>query len=230
MSIKEPPLAIVVGAGPGLGQALAEQLDANGYRVVGLARSENNSKRSEMEKIVLDTTDPSAVSDCIQELISKYGAPDVVIHNTAQLVIKPFLDTTSDEFKQVWNSMVLSAFTVMQHVLPAMANEKRGTVIVSGATASLRGGSKFSAFASAKFALRGLTQSLAREFQPQGIHIAHVIIDGILDTEQSRNLHSLHPDRMMNTADVAQAYMQLIAQNPSAWSNEIDLRPSSESF
>lgn len=126
--------------------------------------------------------------------------------------------------------MVVSAFNVMSAVLPLMVEKGRGSIIGSGATASLKGGAKFSAFASAKFALRGLTQSLARELQPKGVHFAHVILDGILDTPRSRVLHDLDPERMMETMDVANAYLQLAQQRPSTWTHELDLRPSSEVF
>ena len=156
--------------------------------------------------------------------------PQVLIHNTAQLDIKPFLATSVADLERAWQAMVLSAFNVFQAVLPEMVKQAKGTILVSGATASLRGGENFSAFASAKFALRGLTQSVAREYQKQGIHVAHVILDGILDTPNSRKLHSLNPSSMMSTEEVAEAYLQLIEQKPSAWTHELDLRPTNEIF
>ena len=94
----------------------------------------------------------------------------------------------------------------------------------------MRGGARFSAFASAKFALRGLTQSLAREYQPAGVHVCHVILDGIIDTARSRDLHALDPAKMMKPEDIADAYWQLAHQPKSTWTHELDLRPSSESF
>ncbi len=111
-----------------------------------------------------------------------------------------------------------------------MAQSGGGVLIVSGATASLRGGVRFSAFASAKFALRGLTQSLAREYQPAGVHVAHVILDGIIDTARSRALHSLDPAKMMQPDDIANAYWQIATQPKSTWTHEIDLRPATEGF
>ena len=126
--------------------------------------------------------------------------------------------------------MVQTAFLLGQATLAPMANKGRGTFIVSGATASLRGGAKFAAFASAKFALRGLTQSMAREFQPQGVHVCHAILDGIIDTDRSRDLHSLDPAKMMKPGDIAEAYWQLAHQPTSTWTHELDLRPASEGF
>ena len=105
-----------------------------------------------------------------------------------------------------------------------------GAFLVSGATASLRGGARFSAFSSSKFALRGFTQSLAREFQTAGIHVAHFILDGIIDTPRSRDLHTLDPAKMMKKNDIAEVYWQTAHQPNSTWAHEIDLRPQSESF
>ena len=126
--------------------------------------------------------------------------------------------------------MVRSLVVLGQSVLPAMAAGNGGAMIDSGATASLRGGAKFAAFASAKFALRGLTQSLARGYQSQGIHVVHTILDGIIDTPRSRELHSLAPATMMKPEEIAQAYLALVRQPRSTWTHELDLRPASESF
>lgn len=126
--------------------------------------------------------------------------------------------------------MALSAAILAHEVFPPMVEAEDGAFLVTGATASLRGGANFSAFASAKFALRGLTQSLAREYQSSGIHVAHVILDGIIDTAASRDRHGLDPTQMMKTTDIAEAYWQLAHQPKSTWTHELDLRPMSESF
>ncbi len=126
--------------------------------------------------------------------------------------------------------MVLSAFVMSQAIVPYMVKQGHGSIVVSGATASLKGGGQFSAFSSAKFALRALTQSLAREFQVQGIHVAHVILDGIVDTPNSRELHSLDPAKMMQSDAIAEQYLKLIDQPSSVWTHELDLRPQSETF
>ncbi len=228
------PLALVVGAGEGLGDSLISTLSKSGYQVVALNRSihqkENppNLDRTSIKQI--DLSNSTMVKTTMNEIVQEYGIPAVVIHNPAQLHIKPFLETSVEDFELAWKSMVLSAVNVLHSVIPPMLLQGKGTVIVSGATGSIRGGANFSAFASAKFALRGLTQSLAREYQKQGIHIAHVILDGILDTARSRKLHNLDPAEMMSTEDVANAFLQIIQQPPSAWTHELDLRPQSETF
>jgi len=224
------PLAIVVGAGEGLGSSVTAVLSKAGYQVVGLNRSANTTCSNGVLIKQLDVSDSVLVKNILAEIIQEYGAPRVVIHNPAQLHIKSFLETTTEDFEAAWKAMVLSAVNVLHAVIPAMLREGDGTIIVSGATGSIRGGANFSAFASAKFALRGLTQSLAREYQKQSIHIAHVILDGILDTPRSRELHNIDPAEMISTTDVAEAYLQLIQQPSSAWTHELDLRPQSEIF
>ncbi|PLS21096.1 SDR family NAD(P)-dependent oxidoreductase [Neptunicoccus cionae] len=223
----QKPLALVAGAGAGLGQSLCARFEQDGFKVIGLGRTAPDRPSGLFQ--TLDLSDAQQVPDLVADLIKQHGAPKVVIHNTAELVIAPFGETGLDDFKRTWASMVQSAFLLAQATLPAMLPEG-GSFIVSGATASLRGGARFSAFASAKFALRGLTQSLAREFQPQGIHVCHAILDGIIDTDRSRNLHSLDPAKMMNPADIAEAYWQLAHQPKSTWTHELDLRPASEGF
>jgi NAD(P)-dependent dehydrogenase (short-subunit alcohol dehydrogenase family) len=223
-------LALVVGVGEGLGASLVKQLASQGYFVVGLNRSHVSVSSEHVTMLQLDASDSKTTKRLVNDVIEKYGIPEVLVHNTAQLYIRPFEKTSVEQFENSWQSMVLSAFNVMKVIVPKMAQLGRGTVIVSGATASLRAGANFSAFASAKFALRGLVQSVAREYQKQGVHIAHVILDGILDTQVSRSLHSLDPSDMMSTNEVADVYLQLIQQKPSAWTHELDLRPINETF
>ena len=225
---KSNPLAIVAGAGAGLGQALLRRFEEGGMDVVGLGRSRPETTHGAFRDV--DLTDVNATSLALNEVIRRHGPPEIVVHNTSELVIAPFAKTQVEDFQRTWASMVQSLVVMSQVVVPPMIRAGGGTIIVSGATASVRGGAKFSAFASAKFALRGLTQSLAREFQPAGIHVAHVILDGIIDTAESRERHSLDASKMMQTADIAEAYWQLAQQPKSTWTHELDLRPASETF
>ena len=118
----------------------------------------------------------------------------------------------------------------LQRVLPNMLLNKSGTILVSGATASIKAGAGFSAFASAKFALRGLTQSLAREFGPQGIHVAHIIIDGLVWGPQAEKIFRKDPEICLKPSAIADSYFHLIQQHHSAWTYELDLRPDIERF
>lgn len=223
------PLMIVAGAGAGLGQSLMHRFESGGYKTIGLIRSVPQ-KSSTLDLRQIDMTDVEGVSALMTDVITTYGPPKVVVHNTAELVIHPFAETTLDDFERCWQSMVKAAVVLAQSVMQPMVRGGGGSLLVSGATASLRGGAKFAAFASAKFALRGLTQSLAREYQPAGVHVVHVILDGIIDTARSRQLHRLDPAKMMNPNDIAEAYWQLAHQPQSTWTHELDLRPYSETF
>ncbi|WP_171103305.1 MULTISPECIES: SDR family NAD(P)-dependent oxidoreductase [unclassified Ruegeria] len=222
------PLALVAGAGAGLGQSLLTRFQSAGMEPVGLGRTRPEGTVGTFHQV--DLSDPDSVSPIIAKLIAIHGPPKIVVHNTAELVIAPFTGTTLEDYQRTWASMVQSLVVLGQSVLQPMVRGGGGTFIVSGATASLRGGARFSAFASAKFALRGLTQSLAREYQPSGIHVAHVILDGIIDTPRSRELHSLDPSKMMKPDAIAEAYWQLAQQPASTWTHELDLRPATEGF
>lgn len=222
------PLAIVAGAGAGLGQSVLRRFEQGGFAVVGLGRTAPANPVGEFHS--LDLSDADATAATLASIIATHGVPKVVVHNTAELVIAPFNDISLQDFSRTWTSMVQTAFLLGQATLAPMANAGGGTFIVSGATASLRGGARFAAFASAKFALRGLTQSLAREYQPQGVHVCHAILDGIIDTGRSRDLHSLDPAKMMKPEDIAETYWQLAHQPKSTWTHELDLRPASEGF
>lgn len=222
------PLAIVAGAGAGLGQSLLSRFKAEGMTAVGLGRTRPSDPVGTFHEV--DLADTDAVSPLVADLIGQHGPPKIVVHNTAELVIAPFAETTLNDYQRSWTSMVQTLVVLGQSVLQPMVRGGGGSLIVSGASASLRGSARFSAFASAKFALRGLTQSLAREYQPAGVHVAHVILDGIIDTERSRDLHSLDPSNMMKPDHIAEAYWQLTQQPSSTWTLELDLRPSSERF
>jgi NAD(P)-dependent dehydrogenase (short-subunit alcohol dehydrogenase family) len=227
--MSEQRFALVAGAGPGLGHALLRRFEAGGMTAVGLVRTlPDDTNGHDLRQC--DLSDAAQAGETIGALIQDFGPPSIVVHNTAQLVIQPFLETTREEFEGCWRSMVLSAVILGQCVLQPMVRGGGGAFIVSGATASLRGGAKFGAFASAKFALRGLTQSLAREFQPAGIHVIHTVLDGIIDSARSRDLHSLDPSKMMKPDDLADAYWALAHQPNSAWSHEVDFRPRTEGF
>ncbi len=222
-------LALVSGAGQGLGQALLRKFEVEGLHAVGLVRTPVTEETG-LDVRTCDVSDADVTGKVIGGLIQEFGPPKIVVHNPAHLVIQPFMETTQEEFEACWRSMVQSAVILGQAVLQSMVRGGGGAFIVSGATASLRGGAKFGAFASAKFALRGLTQSLAREFQPAGIHVVHTILDGIIDTNRSRDLHSLDPSKMMKPEDIADVYWYLANQPKSTWSHEVDLRPQTEGF
>jgi NAD(P)-dependent dehydrogenase (short-subunit alcohol dehydrogenase family) len=222
-------VVLIGGMGDGLGSALAHYFSAKSYQVIGLNRSINSQVGQEIMQLKVDLSDQMQVRHALEGIKGTHSVPDVFIHNAAELLIAPFEETSVDQFERCWRAGTLSAFVLAKELLPEMV-EKGGTAIFTGATASIRGGNKFSAFSSAKFALRGLVQSLARQYQNSGLHIAHILIDGIIDTAKSRKLHSLSVENMLNPADIAECYWQLTQQPKSAWTHELDLRPYLEQF
>jgi NAD(P)-dependent dehydrogenase (short-subunit alcohol dehydrogenase family) len=227
---------LITGIAEGLGIEIAGTFSRAGYDVLGLSRSDRVSRAvgAEVEQgggrythLPCDLTHPADVARSLRPIAA---GVDVLIHNAQLLMIKPFADISAEAFEQVWRVACLGAMASAQAVLPHMAARQRGTVILSGATAGLRGGANFSAFASAKFALRGLAQALAREFGPRGVHVAHVVIDGLIDAPQTDLRFGPAAAGRMDSKSVAQAYLDLAAQNPSAWTQEMDLRPFGERF
>ena len=231
--------AVVAGVGNGLGAALCRRLASAGYRVAGLARREEalsalagelNRQGHRFEALSCDLTDPASLALAIDQVEERLGPVSVYVHNAARLHIAPFLDTPPDEFEAVWRTICQGAIHGAQRVIPGMLEGGGGTLLFTGATAAVKAGSGFSAFASAKFALRGLAQSLAREFGPRGIHVAHLLIDGLIWGEQARDRFGSEEEACLSPDAVAQVYLDLIRQPRSAWTHELDLRPDVEPF
>jgi NAD(P)-dependent dehydrogenase (short-subunit alcohol dehydrogenase family) len=232
----ERPLLLVIGIAEGLGAATAKAFAEAGYDVVGVARSDRaaRSVASEVARcgglythVTCDVTHPADLAAALGPQAHRVA---VFVHNAHRLMISPFEETTNEDFEQVWRVNCFGAFATARLVMPGMAARKAGTVILSGATAGLRGGARFTAFAASKFALRGLSQALAREYGPHGIHVAHVVLDGLIDEVQSDRRFGPASSPRMDANAVAQAYLQLAGQHPSAWTQELDLRPFAERF
>ena len=227
---------LLTGVAEGLGADLAETFARAGHDVVGISRT-NRSTEHLMRRVehaggrythlMCDITQAAEVAAAIGP---HAGHVDVMIHNAHVLDIKPFERTSASEFEQAWRTACLGAMITAQSVIPHMAARGQGTIIMTGATAGLRGAANCSAFASAKFALRGLAQSPAREYGPKGVHVAHVVLDGLIDEAQTDRRFGSSPTGRMNGGAIAQAYRDLTTQHPSAWTQEIDLRPFSERF
>lgn len=222
-------IVLIGGMGEGLGGGVANYFAAKNYKAIGLNRSSNSQVGKEIIQMNVDLSDQQQVEKAIAEIIESHGVPDVFIHTAAELFIAPLEKTSAAQFERCWRSGTMSAFLLSKELFPKMA-EKGGVAIFTGATASIRGGKQFSAFSAAKFALRGLVQSLARQYQSSGLHIAHILVDGIIDTAKSRKLHALSAQKMMNPADIAECFWRLSQQPKSAWTHELDLRPYLETF
>ncbi len=232
-------VAIVSGIGPGLGASLCRLLCTSGIPAAGIARSAKFGKELENEltgkgylfqSYVCDVRDEDAVHNTISDIRSDLGDVSTLIHNAGAVTIAPFLETTSEDFLNLWEINCLGAVNTTRAVLPGMLKRKRGNLLFTGATAALRGSANFSAFAASKFALRGFVQSLAREFGPKGIHATHVVIDGLIWGPVTKERFGVSKESCLHPDDIARQYLNLINQERSAWTQELDLRPYSEAF
>ncbi|MEY2527715.1 MAG: hypothetical protein QOE73_2486 [Verrucomicrobiota bacterium] len=229
-------VALVTGVGPGLGAAIARRFAREGFRVGLIARSSEfigqlaNKLSKTYEPALAVTADIGSareISVALARVRSELGPITVLVHNASAASGSGVAGTTAEQFEQSWRVTALGAFLCARELAPDMVAAGNGAMLFTGATSSVRGGG-WLAFSSAKFALRGLVQSLARELWPKGVHVAHVVVDGLInaDAELTENVakDSLEPDAM---ADV---YWHLAQQERSAWTLELDLRPNGEQF
>jgi NAD(P)-dependent dehydrogenase (short-subunit alcohol dehydrogenase family) len=233
-------VAAVLGVGPGLGAAIAVRFAREGYAVGLMARSEGSMSeaREEVEgsggealAVTADATDATSVARAFDQVRGSLGDPEVFVYNAGAFRMGGILELTPEDFDRCWKANCAGAFYAAQCVLPTMLERGSGTVILTGATAALRGSARFSALAVGKFGLRALAQSMAREFGPQGIHVAHVVIDGQINTQRVREMSSEREEHTMLSPDaIAETYRNLHAQDRTAWTLELDLRPAVESF
>ncbi|KAL6040755.1 Short-chain dehydrogenase, associated with 2-hydroxychromene-2-carboxylate isomerase family protein [Balamuthia mandrillaris] len=189
-------VCVVVGAGPGLGRAAAQRFAKQGFSVALLARSKEKLEsvaesisqqgglpRESLLCVPTNATDPQAMEQSFKTVVERLGHPEVMIYNAGSYKRGGILDISPETFEQCWKSNCFGGFLAAQQVLPHMLEQKRGTIIFTGATASLRGSANFSCLSVGKMGLRSLAQSMAREYGPKGVHVAHVIIDGQIDNE-----------------------------------------------
>lgn len=232
--------AAVVGVGPGLGSSLAKKFSDENYDVGIMARNEDklNDIQKNLEQTdgsvkpyPCDATDPDSVKTAFQNLRDDFGPPSVLLYNAGAYQPGSVLEIDPDRFEECWQVNCHGGFVTAREVLPDMLDSEEGTIIFTGATASLRGSDGFSALAVGKFGLRALAQSMAREFGPRGIHVAHVIVDGQIATPT--NLGEF-PDRdedsFLDPDAIAENYWQLHRQDKTTWTLELDLRPYVEDF
>jgi NAD(P)-dependent dehydrogenase (short-subunit alcohol dehydrogenase family) len=234
------PVTVVVGVGPGLGGAVARRFAAAGHAVGLVARGKDKlapvaeaieAAGGRAVGVAADATSPESVAAAFAELRRELGPIDVLVYNAGAFTMGGIMDVTPEDFDGAWRANCAGAFLTSREVIPGMLERGRGTLLMTGATASLRGGARFSCLAVGKFGLRALAQSMARELGPRGIHVAHVIIDGQIDLPRSR---AMFPDREPHTFlspdAIAESYLQLHLQDRTAWTQELDLRPAVEKF
>ena len=239
------PSAIIVGVGAeqGLGAALCRLLGNKGYHVVIAGRTPAKIDKvaetikasgGSAEAIETDATDEAAVVRLFEHAFAPrdgIAAPDFIVFNAG--INRPigFRDLTAAQFEEFWRICCFGGFLVGREAARHLTPLGRGTVIFTGASASLRGKAGYAQFAAAKAGLRMISQSMAREFGPLGLHVAHTIIDGGIDGER---LRSRRPDMdasgLLNIDAIAESYWHIHRQHPSAWTQELDLRPYKENF
>jgi NAD(P)-dependent dehydrogenase (short-subunit alcohol dehydrogenase family) len=237
-------VVLVVGAGDATGGAIARRFAREGFTACvarrnadklaplvarieaegGRARAFGSDARREEQMVTL-----------VETIEREEGAIEVAAFNIGGNVRFPIRETTARVYFKVWEMCAFSGFLMGREVAKAMLPRGRGTILFTGATASVRGGAGFAAFAGGKHALRALSQSMARELGPLGIHVAHVVIDGAIDTEFIRTNFPERAalkdrDGILNPEGIAEAYWQLHCQQRSAWTHEMDLRPWIESW
>jgi len=229
--------AVIVGVGPGLGWALVRRLVREGFATVACARDPKKLEplaRAEGIPLRLETCDVTKAADVARVFAAverEHGAPGLVVFNAGAYERGGILDLTPESFERCWRVGCLGGFHVGQAAARPMAAKGSGTILFTGATASLRGSAGFANLAVPKFGLRALAQSMARELHPKGVHVAHVIVDGQIESEARRALAAERgPDSLLSPDAIAEAYWQLHRQPRSAWTHELDLRPWVEKF
>jgi NAD(P)-dependent dehydrogenase (short-subunit alcohol dehydrogenase family) len=226
----------VVGVGPGNGAALARRFAAGGFAVALLARRtelslEIASTLPAARAYACDVTDAESVRQAFAAIRADLGGVDVLVYNAGSGVWGTVEEVSAEAFEASWRVNALGALLASREVIPAMKIAKRGSIVFIGATASRRGNVKTAAFAPAKAAQRSLAESMARHLWPSGVHVALVIVDGVVDLATTRERMPGKPDTFfIQPDDVAETVFTLTQQKPSAWSFEVEARPFGETW
>ena len=234
--MSEQPVCVVVGVGPGLGASFARRFAREGYRVALLARGRETSGALAAElpgsrAYTCDVADAAAIEATFAAIDSEMGSPAVVVYNAGSGTWGDFEKVTPAEFEASWRINTLGLLLVARRVAPAMRAAGSGSILVVGATASRRGVPNTAAFAPAKAAQRVLAESLARTLWPAGVHVAVIIVDGVVDMPRTRAWMKDRPDSFFIAPDdVAGTALHLVRQPRSAWSFEVEARPFAETW
>jgi NAD(P)-dependent dehydrogenase (short-subunit alcohol dehydrogenase family) len=225
--------ALIVGAGAGLSASLARALAKDGIKVALAARTTGDLdalvKQTGARAFACDATERAQVEKLFADADATLGAPDIVIYNASFRTRGPFVDLDPNDVEKALAVTAYGAFLVAQQAARRMLPKKHGAILLTGASAGVKGYPQSAPFAMGKFALRGLAQSMARELSPQGIHVAHVVVDGGIKSARRPDPPD-NPDSMLDPDAIAGTYMHLIHQPRSAWAWEVEVRPWVEKF
>ena len=244
MSQDKPKVALVIGAGDATGGAIARRFAREGYTACITRRTADKlaplvasieGEGGKAHAFGSDARKEEQMAALVESIERDVGPIEIAVFNIGANVRFPIRETTARVYFKVWEMGCFAGFLMGREVAKVMVPRGRGTILFTGATASVRGSSGFSAFSGAKHGLRALAQSMARELGPLGIHVAHPIIDGAIDTEFIRTMfperYALKDrDGILNPEAIAEAYWQLHLQPRSAWTHEMDLRPWIETW
>jgi NAD(P)-dependent dehydrogenase (short-subunit alcohol dehydrogenase family) len=227
--------ALIVGVGSGISAAFARALHGKGYRVALASRGPDKlaalAKDTGALALAADATQPESVGLLFSEVDRAFGRLDVVLYNASYRTRGAFLDLDPKEVAKSIEVSAFGGFLVAQQAARRMVRQGEGAIFLTGASASVKGYAQSAPFAMGKFALRGMAQSLARELQPKGIHVAHFVIDGgVRNAGRGRPGDLAAPDGLLDPEAIAQTYMATLEQPRSAWSLEVELRPWTEKF
>lgn len=234
---KQPPVAVIVGIGPGLGAALVRRF-AHEYRVAMVARSadyldklgaEIRAAGGNAASFPANVGVAEQIAAAFEKIRRELGAPEVLIYNAGAGPFGSLAEVSPEQFENCWRINAFGAFLCAKQVVGDMAARGRGVVLFTGATAGVKAGARSAAFGPAKFALRGLAQSIARDLGPKGVHVAHVNVDGVIDIP-GRSFPGLKPEDMLKPDAIAETYWHLAHQDRSAWTMEAEVRPFKEKF
>ena len=225
--------SLIVGVGSGLSASLARTFAKAGMKVAVAARRTANlatlAQETGAKAFACDSTNRNEVAKLFADVEAAIGAPDVVVYNASYRTRGPFIELDPDEVAKSLTVTAFGGFLVAQEAVKRMLPQNHGAILFTGASASVKGYAQSAPFAMGKFALRGLAQSMARELQPHGIHVGHVVIDGGIRSERRPDPPD-KPDSMLDPDAIAQSYLHLLQQPRSAWAWEIELRPWVERF
>jgi NAD(P)-dependent dehydrogenase (short-subunit alcohol dehydrogenase family) len=225
--------ALIVGAGSGLSASLARVFAGAGMRIALAARTVDDlaplAQGVGAKVFACDAANRGAVAKLFADVEAGLGAPDVVVYNASYRTRGPFVELDPAEVEKTLAVSAFGGFLVAQEAARRMLPRGKGVILFTGASASVKGYAQSAPFAMGKFALRGLAQSMARELAPQGIHVAHVVIDGGIRSARRADPAD-KPDSTLDPDAIAQTYLQLVQQPRSAWASEVELRPWVERF
>lgn len=244
MGNKNGSVCAIVGAGEGLGASLARVFAQDGCDVALLSRTPAGTAAARDAAVAAnadvrviavqaDAAKPESLDAGLSRVASELGPVDILIYNVrGSIAFRRPLDVSCDELRNILDIEVIGAFAATRAVLPSMIDRRRGTILYSSATAALRGSATGLLYATAKFGLRGLSQSVAKAYAAQGVHVAHVRLDCALDVPIVRTMmgKDYRPELTSSTDDVARSYLWIHHQPRSAWSNEVELRPFTENW